>query len=213
MAVNLPAPRLAGGGRTHHRDVVQPFAVLLKVVIVQLAQMVIESHDVAGVKDVLPSAVKARSCVRAGGRQEGQESGNHETEKEGSGDTAKHGHKAGRPAQILLPCHRHPFSHSPILRFMVYFASTVNFAVTVLVLGVVVIRAVRRDCSPVSLFSARADRAVLRVLRKWWKALPRPKARGPASVQSQPPQAVPGDEGQRPGQRSHVEPLEEWPAP
>ena len=47
MAIELPSPRLGGRGRAHHRDVVEPLAVLLEVVVVQLAQRVVQLHDVA----------------------------------------------------------------------------------------------------------------------------------------------------------------------
>jgi inner membrane protein len=43
-----------------------------------------------------------------------------------------------------------------------------NFAITSALLAVTLWRAVQRGWSPVSLFSLRADAAVVKVLRKWW---------------------------------------------
>jgi hypothetical protein len=43
-----------------------------------------------------------------------------------------------------------------------------NFTVSLALLALVLARAVRRGYSPVSLFSERADRAVVAVLQKWW---------------------------------------------
>ena len=46
MPVELPSPGICGGRRAHHREVVQPLAVLVEV-LAQLGEMVIEPHDVA----------------------------------------------------------------------------------------------------------------------------------------------------------------------
>ena len=64
MAVELPAPRLGGRGRAHHGDVVEPLAVVLEVVVVQLAQRVVQLHDVA--RELSPLALSdARSRPNA----------------------------------------------------------------------------------------------------------------------------------------------------
>ena len=47
VAVELPAPRLGGGGLPHDRDVVLPLAVLVEVVAGQFAEGLVEAHDVA----------------------------------------------------------------------------------------------------------------------------------------------------------------------
>ena len=47
VAVELPAPRLGRRRRAHHRDVIAPLAVAIEVVVVQLAERVVEAHDVA----------------------------------------------------------------------------------------------------------------------------------------------------------------------
>ena len=47
MAVELPAPGFRRGRRAHHGQVVLPLAVLLEVVVVQLAERLVQPHDVA----------------------------------------------------------------------------------------------------------------------------------------------------------------------
>ena len=47
VSVDLESPGILGRGLAHHRDVVTEFAILLHVVVIQLAQRVIESHDIA----------------------------------------------------------------------------------------------------------------------------------------------------------------------
>ena len=46
-----------------------------------------------------------------------------------------------------------------------------NFVITAALLAITLWRAVRNGWSPVSLFNQRADAAVVRVLRRWWKSV------------------------------------------
>jgi hypothetical protein len=47
MTIELKTPRLRRAGSAHDRDVVLPFAVLVEIVVRQLGEGVIQTHDVA----------------------------------------------------------------------------------------------------------------------------------------------------------------------
>jgi hypothetical protein len=60
MAVELPSPRLGRRWRAHHGEVIQPLAVLIEVIVVELAEGVIEAHDVAGELQALGAECRAQ---------------------------------------------------------------------------------------------------------------------------------------------------------
>ena len=64
VAVELPAPRLGRRRLAHHRDVVAPLAVAIEVVVVQLAERVVEPHDVARLLQPLRAQRRAQQPER-----------------------------------------------------------------------------------------------------------------------------------------------------
>ncbi len=47
VAIQLPAPRLGGGGLTHNGYRVQPLSVLIKLIAGKLTERMVQAHDVA----------------------------------------------------------------------------------------------------------------------------------------------------------------------